>query len=81
MNDYLRNSNGRSASSDDQSWRGNVERFSELVSVGMQRAVDNAIAEHHRAGQPVVIWRDGGIVWLYPDGSTRPHVPGEEPPK
>jgi hypothetical protein len=38
----------------------------------MDRAVKNAIAEHHLHGDPVAIWRDGQIVWLYPDGSTRP---------
>lgn len=44
------------------------------------QAVREAIAEHHRAGDPVSIWRDGRIVLLYPDGSIgepepTPHSP------
>lgn len=38
----------------------------------MQNAVQDAIAEHHRKGHPVAICREGEIVMLYPDGSTRP---------
>jgi hypothetical protein len=38
----------------------------------MQRAVSQAIAEHHRLGHPVAIWQDGRVVHLYPDGTTRP---------
>lgn len=38
----------------------------------MQRAVREAIAEHHRLGHPVAISRDGRAGWLYPDGSFRP---------
>lgn len=64
-----------------QDWRKSTIAFAELVERAGKRAVAAAIAEHHRAGDPVAIWRDGDIVWLYPDGSTRPHVPGEEPAK
>ena len=32
-------------------------------------AVRDAIAEHHRAGDAVPIWREGRIVLLHPDGS------------
>lgn len=38
----------------------------------MQRAVSRAVAEHHRLGHPVAIWRDGQVVHLYPDGTTKP---------
>jgi hypothetical protein len=64
-----------------QDWRTSTAAFAERVERAGKRAVAAAIAEHHRAGDPVAIWQDGGIVWLYPDGSTRPHVPGEEPPR
>jgi hypothetical protein len=38
----------------------------------MKEAVRDAIADHHRAGNPVAIWRDGKVVLWYPDGSYRP---------
>jgi hypothetical protein len=38
----------------------------------MQRAVEEAVAESHRLGHPVAIWRDGRVVRLFPDGSTEP---------
>jgi hypothetical protein len=41
----------------------------------MGRAAQKAIAEHHRAGNPVAIWRDGQVVLWYPDGSYRPVEP------
>lgn len=34
------------------------------------QAIREAVAEHHRAGDPVSIWRDGRIVLLHPDGSV-----------
>ena len=48
--------------------------FADLVEKAMKRAVKQAIAEHHRAGNPVAIWRDGQVVLLYPDGSIQPVV-------
>jgi hypothetical protein len=44
----------------------------EAIGQGLREAVREAIKEHHRAGDPVAIWRDGRIVLLYPDGSTQP---------
>jgi hypothetical protein len=46
--------------------------LAEVVEKAMTRAVKQAIAEHHRAGDPVVIWRDGQVVLWYPDGSVQP---------
>ena len=46
--------------------------FSDLVEKAMQRAVSQAIAAHHRAGNPVAIWKEGRVVLWYPDGSYRP---------
>ncbi len=51
-------------------------RLAELVENAMKRAVKEAIAAHHRAGNPVAIWKDGQVVLWYPDGSYRP-LPSE----
>ena len=58
--------------------RTDSEIFADLVEKAMKRAVKRAIEEHHRAGHPVSIWRDGRIVHLYPDGSVQP-VPSNGP--
>ena len=50
--------------------------LADLVENAMKRAVKEAIAAHHRAGNPVAIWKDGQVVLWYPDGSFRP-VPSE----
>ena len=34
----------------------------------MQQAAQAAIAEHHRHGRSVPIWRNGRVVWLGPGG-------------
>jgi hypothetical protein len=49
-----------------------VEVFGKAAREAMQRAVAEAVADHHRAGNPVAVWQDGQVVMLYPDGSTRP---------
>jgi hypothetical protein len=48
------------------------EQLAELVENAMKRAVKEAIAAHHRAGNPVAIWKDGQVVLWCPDGSYRP---------
>lgn len=53
-----------------------LQAFSDLVENAMTRAVKAAIAAHHRAGNPVAIWKDGQVVLWYPDGSYGP-VPDE----
>ena len=50
--------------------------LADLVENAMKRAVKEAIAAHHRAGNPVAIWKDGQVVLWYPDGSFRP-VPSD----
>jgi hypothetical protein len=52
--------------------RAELRAFSDLVENAMKRAVKEAIAAHHRAGNPVAIWKDGQVVLWYPDGSYRP---------
>ena len=64
--------------SGERDWRTDPEAFADLVIDHAGKAVREAVAEHHRAGHPVPIWRDGRVVHLYPDGSTRPV---EEPPQ
>lgn len=53
-----------------------LRAFSDLVENAMRRAVKEAIAAHHRAGNPVAIWKDGQVVLWYPDGTYDP-VPTE----
>lgn len=39
---------------------------SEDVLEAVNRAVERAIARHRARGEPIVVWRDGKIVWLQP---------------
>jgi hypothetical protein len=71
-------SNDSQPERNDEDWRTDPVVFCELVMKGMARGVREAIAEHHRAGNPVSIGEDGRVVLLYPDGSTGP-LP--EPPE
>jgi hypothetical protein len=54
--------------------------FAELVARAMGEAVDDAIADHHRAGNPVAIWHEGKVVLWYPDGTYRPVDESPEEP-
>jgi hypothetical protein len=51
----------------------------EAIWEGMQKAVEAAVADHLRVGNPVAIWRDGQVVLLHPDGSIQP-VNGQQSP-
>ncbi len=42
----------------------------ERAEMAMKEAVAEAIAEHHRAGRSVPIWRDGRVVMLPPEQSA-----------
>lgn len=37
------------------------------IDEAVKRAVREAVLRHKQAGNPVVTWRDGKIVWLQPD--------------
>ena len=55
----------------------------ERAEMALKEAVAEAIAEHHRAGRAVPIWRDGKLVMLPPEQSavaekTEPYRPREE---
>lgn len=62
----------RPTSNGSAGWRDDPEALVELIRERLGAATQAAIAEHHRAGNPVVIWREGRIVLLHPDGSTTP---------
>ena len=40
------------------------------VTAALKTAAQNAIEEHARAGQKIVIWEDNQIVWEDPNGET-----------
>jgi hypothetical protein len=61
-----------------QDWRTDSKAFADLVHRALQEGARRAIEEHHRAGNPVAIWRDGQVVLWYPDGSIQP-VNGTSP--
>jgi len=65
-------SKGQPIVDDPGSWWSDSRIFAELVQKAGQKAVRQAVEEHHRAGNPVAKWRDGRVVLLYPDGSIRP---------
>jgi hypothetical protein len=37
------------------------------VEHAIRESVRDAVRLHKRAGQPMVVWRDGRVVWLSPD--------------
>lgn len=40
---------------------------SDRIERAVQRAVQEALRMHKRAGNPVAVWRDGQVVWLAPE--------------
>jgi hypothetical protein len=52
--------------------------FAEAVERSMKIAVPRAIAEHHRLGNPVAIWKNGRVALLHPDGSITETEPSSE---
>jgi hypothetical protein len=56
----------------------------ERIQAALRRAVQEALLDHKRTGDPVAIWRDGRVVWVpaeeipvnaaaNPDPSRRDH--------
>ena len=39
----------------------------EKVTEALARGVREALQQHKRAGNPIVVWRDGQIVWIPPE--------------
>lgn len=71
-------SNGQVPENKRTDWRSSPAALAELVQGAMSRATRQAIEAHHREGHSVSIWRDGRVMFLYPDGSVHA-VPGNEP--
>ncbi len=40
---------------------------SAVIEQAIRESVRDAVRLHKRAGQPMVVWRDGRVVWLSPD--------------
>ncbi len=38
-----------------------------LIDKALKKAVQEALMLHKQAGNPIVVWRDGKIVWIKPD--------------
>ena len=38
-----------------------------LIDKALKQAVREAILQHKRAGNPIVVWRNGKMVWLKPE--------------
>lgn len=38
-----------------------------LIDKALKKAIREAVLQHKRAGNPIVVWRDGQIVWLKPE--------------
>lgn len=37
------------------------------IDGALKKAVQEALIRHKQAGNPIVVWRDGKIVWLKPE--------------
>lgn len=49
----------------------------ERLLQAMEQAVRETVREHKLLGQPIVVWRDGQVVWVPPEEIE---VAPEEPP-
>lgn len=49
--------------------RSPAERVADLPRIqrALRAAVRDALMRHKQAGLPVVIWRDGAVVWIPPE--------------
>ncbi|MEZ4457851.1 MAG: hypothetical protein R2882_15085 [Gemmatimonadales bacterium] len=50
------------------------------IEQALAKAVREALRRHKLAGNPVAVWRDGGVVWVdpreIPGDEVRPPTPG-----
>ena len=37
------------------------------IDKALKKAVQGALVRHKQAGNPIVVWRDGKIVWIKPE--------------
>jgi hypothetical protein len=54
---------------DNPSSRSLAERLEdgELIERAMRRGVRQALLLHKQTGRPIVVWRDGQVVWIAPE--------------
>ncbi|HEY7297388.1 MAG TPA: hypothetical protein VH684_05560 [Xanthobacteraceae bacterium] len=38
-----------------------------LIERALRRAVREALLRHKQAGNPIAVWREGGVVWIAPE--------------
>ena len=38
-----------------------------LIDKALQQGVQEALIRHKKLGNPIVVWRDGKIVWIKPE--------------
>jgi len=46
----------------------NDRTFSEKVDDALRLAIAQVVAEHQASGEPLVVAKDGKVVWLKPEG-------------
>lgn len=44
-----------------------IFRDGTLIDKALKDSVRDALIRHKQAGNPIVVWRDGKIVWLTPE--------------
>jgi hypothetical protein len=54
---------------DRQSGRSLIERLedTDFIERAMRRGVRQALLLHKQTGRPIVVWRDGQVVWIAPE--------------
>lgn len=38
-----------------------------LIEIALKQAVQETLLRHKQAGNPIVVWREGKIVWISPE--------------
>ena len=41
-----------------------IQHWTLRAEVALQQAVAEVMADHKRTGDPIVVWRDGKVVWV-----------------
>jgi predicted ABC-type ATPase len=54
---------------------GDADLTADLIEQALHKAAVQAMIRHKRLGNPVVVWRDGRIVWIPPGEIQMPEVP------
>jgi hypothetical protein len=54
------------------------KKFGDKLTAAVQRAVKEAIEDHHRNGQYAVIMKSGKMIRLHPSGEEEEIVPKEK---